>query len=118
MKAIVLCEDSNADRLIWGDRAPPASDIGGVVSRNPKVGVNHRDIYLRRGPCDMVSIFLHVMNTDSAGSTSHGIRQHGRRRVVSFLHRPLEPTLVDQLPLAFRVSPFDVDYGYRAAAPA
>jgi hypothetical protein len=58
-----------------------------AVLRNPKVDVDHRDIYLRRGLRGMVSIFLHVMNTDAAGSTSYGIRQHGRRRVASFLHR-------------------------------
>ena len=62
VKAIVLCEGSDFDRLIWGDGAPPASDIGEAVLRSPKVGVNHRDIYLRRRLCDMVSIFLHVMS--------------------------------------------------------
>jgi hypothetical protein len=87
VKVIVLCEGSDFDSLIWGEGPPPKSDIGEAALRNPKVDVDHRDIYLRRGLRGVVSIFLHVMNTDSAGSTSYGIRQHGRRRVVSFLHR-------------------------------
>ena len=69
MKAIVLCEGSYADRLICGDGAPPASDIGEVVRRNPKVGTSHRDIDLRQGLSSEMSIFSHVMSKDFAGST-------------------------------------------------
>lgn len=101
MKAIVLCEGSDFDRLILADGAPSASDIGEAVLRNPKVDVNHRDIYLRRGLCGMVSIFLRVMSTDFAGSTSYGIRQRDRRRVVSFLRRHIRTRVVDRLPLGF-----------------
>ena len=87
VKAIVLCEGSDVDRLSWGDGASSASDIGEAVLRSPKVEVNHRDIDLRRGLSAVVSIFSHVMSANFVGSTSHGLRNHGRRRVVSFLHR-------------------------------
>ncbi len=65
MKAIVLCEGSYADRLICGDGAPPASDIGEVMRRNPKVGTSHRDTDLRQGLSSEMSIFSHVMSKDS-----------------------------------------------------
>ena len=44
MKAIVLCEGSDVDRLSWGDVAPPASAIGEVALHNPKADVSHRGI--------------------------------------------------------------------------
>ena len=87
LKAIVLCEGSDVDRLSWGDVASPASDIGEVVLRNPKGGVNHLDIDLRRGLSAVMSIFSQVMIANFVGSTSHGLRGYGRRRVLSFLHR-------------------------------
>ena len=49
MRAIVLEEHGDADRLIARDLARPAADAGMLLIRNTCVGVNFIDIYQRRG---------------------------------------------------------------------
>jgi hypothetical protein len=117
VKAILLCEGSDVDRLSWGDVAPAASDLGDVVLRNSKVGLNHRDIDQRRGLFGAVSIFPHVISKDSPPRprTASATTEDGER--YRFFIGMLEAAIVDRLPLAFRVSRFDVDYGYGAAMP-
>jgi hypothetical protein len=97
LKAIVLCEGSDVDRLSWGDVASPASDIGEVMLRSPEVGVDSLDIDLRRGLSAVVSIFSQVIIANFVGSTSDGLRGHGRRRVLSFLHLHTRQAVVDRL---------------------
>jgi hypothetical protein len=117
VKAIVLCEGSDVDRLSRGDVAPAASDIGDVVLCNFKIGVNHRDIDLRRGLSSVVSIFSHVMSKDSPARPRAASAATEDSEWYRFFIGILEPVVVDRLPSAFRLSRFDVDYGNRVARP-
>lgn len=68
MKAIVLHEYGDFDRLVWQEVDMPAPGVGEVVIRNHAVGLNHCDTDLRRGLFGVTPSFPHVMGVDSAGT--------------------------------------------------
>ncbi|HEY4040953.1 MAG TPA: zinc-binding dehydrogenase, partial [Rhodopila sp.] len=68
VKAIVLREYGDADRLRWEDVEQPDTGFGEVVIRNHMVGLNHCDIDLRCGLFGVASAFPHVMGVDCAGT--------------------------------------------------
>jgi D-arabinose 1-dehydrogenase-like Zn-dependent alcohol dehydrogenase len=70
VKAIVLREYGDADRLKWDDVAPLEPGGDEVVIRNHTVGLNHCDIDLRRGLFGVASAFPHVMGVDCAGTVA------------------------------------------------
>jgi NADPH:quinone reductase-like Zn-dependent oxidoreductase len=67
MKAIVLHEYGDVDRLLWQDVAVPRAGFGEVVIRNHAVGLNHCDTDLRRGLFGLAQVFPHVMGVDCSG---------------------------------------------------
>lgn len=67
MKAVVLNEYGDFDRLQWLDAPTPEAGFGEVVIRNEAVGLNHCDTDLRRGIFGLDQVFPHVMGVDCAG---------------------------------------------------
>jgi NADPH:quinone reductase-like Zn-dependent oxidoreductase len=70
VKAIVLREYGDFDRLIWEDVDTPSPGFGEIVIHNHAVGLNHCDTDLRRGLFGVAQIFPHVMGVDSAGTVA------------------------------------------------
>lgn len=68
MKAIVLHEYGDFDRLRWQDAPLPVAGLREVVIRNHAVGLNHCDTDLRRGLFGVAQAFPHVMGVDCAGT--------------------------------------------------
>ena len=68
MKAIVLHEYGDFDRLRWQEVDTPAPGFGELLIRNRSVGLNHCDTDLRRGLFGVAQVFPHVMGVDSAGT--------------------------------------------------
>ncbi len=68
MKAVVIREYGDFDRLLWEDVATPVPSFGEVVIRNRAVGLNHCDTDLRRGLFGIAQVFPHVMGVDAAGT--------------------------------------------------
>jgi len=101
VKAIVLCEGSDFDRLIWGDGAPPTSDIGEAVLRNPTYDAAFAAWC--RSSCSHEYGFPPARHRAASANTVDG----GWYR---FLIGIFEQAVVDRLPLAFRAGRFDVDH--------
>jgi NADPH:quinone reductase-like Zn-dependent oxidoreductase len=70
VKAIVLREYGDVDRLRWEEVAPPRPGVGEIVIRNHAVGLNHCDTDLRRGRFGVAQAFPHVMGVDCAGTVA------------------------------------------------
>jgi NADPH:quinone reductase-like Zn-dependent oxidoreductase len=68
VKAIVLREYGDFDRLLWEDVPLPVAGFGEIVMRNHTVGLNHCDTDLRRGLFGIAQAFPHVMGVDCAGT--------------------------------------------------
>jgi NADPH:quinone reductase-like Zn-dependent oxidoreductase len=68
VKAIVLREYGDFDRLLWEDVPPPVAGFGEIVMRNHAIGLNHCDTDLRRGLFGIPQAFPHVMGVDCAGT--------------------------------------------------
>ena len=78
MKAVVLREHGDVDRLRWEEVARPRAGDGEIVIRNHAVGLNHCDTDLRRGLFGVAQMFPHVMGVDCAGTvaeTGPGVRE-------------------------------------------
>jgi NADPH:quinone reductase-like Zn-dependent oxidoreductase len=67
MKAVCINEHGGVDKLLYGDLPDPAPEADEVLVRVRACGVNHADIWVRRGLPFLRVQFPHILGGDIAG---------------------------------------------------
>ena len=84
MRSVYIQEHGNADKLIYGELPDPSPADGDVVVRVRACGLNHADLWIRRGLPFLEVKFPHILGGDiagevvSVGAAAHGVSPGGR----------------------------------------